>query len=370
MLMKLRTHRGDRNDGFRHTFDIFRHMRAVAPSVWDVAQSSATARHVLETARQHGLDEPTCLSGTGLTTGDLADPTTEVHVGQELTMIRNLIGRLGDQPGLGMETGARYQFADIGILGFALMASPTFGDAIDVACRYVALTATYLNLAGPEVSQTEALVTFDDAQVPRDVRGFLLERDFAIMLRILPLLLGVGHAPITVRVEFADLPLPTDLVEIENLTVVVEETSRNVLAIPADLINQPMPAADPQTAAICIRQCEELLDRRHTRRGISAAIRTRLIQDSAEIPAMATVAKELCITERTLHRRLAAEGTSYRALLDEVRATLAAELLNSGLSVEDTARRLGYSETAAFTRAHTRWNGCPPRRRRSGQAPT
>ncbi|WP_407689310.1 helix-turn-helix domain-containing protein [Mycobacterium sp. HUMS_1102779] len=57
-------------------------------------------------------------------------------------------------------------------------------------------------------------------------------------------------------------------------------------------------------------------------------------------------------------------------MLDEVRATLAAELLNSGLSVEETARRLGYSETAAFTRAHTRWNGCPPRRRRSGQAPT
>jgi AraC-like DNA-binding protein len=340
-------------------------MRGIASSVWDVAQSSATARHVLETARQRGLDAATCLSGTGLTHEDLVAPAAEVYADQELTMIRNLIGRLGDQPGLGMETGARYQLADIGILGFALMASPTFGDAIDVACRYAALTASYLCLVGPEVSHTEAVVAFDDAQVPRDVRRFLLERDFAVMLRTLPLLLGAGHAPITVRVEFADLPLPTNLVEIDNLTVIVEETSRNVLAIPADVVNQPMPAADPQTAAICIRQCEELLNRRRTRRGISAVIRTRLIQDSTEIPAMATVAKELCITERTLHRRLAAKGTSYRALLDEVRATLAAELLNSGLTVEETAHRLGYSETAAFTRAHTRWNGCPPSRRKS-----
>jgi AraC-like DNA-binding protein len=339
-------------------------MRGAATPIWDVALSSATGRHILETAKQHGLDPATCLSGTGLTSEDLADPATEVYASQELTMVRNLIARLGDQPGLGMETGSRYNFADTGILGYALMASPTFGDAIDVACRYAALTASYLCLVGPEVTNTEAIVAFDDAQVPRDVRRFLLERDFAILLRILPLLLGASHSPMTVRVEFAELQLPTDMVEIENLTVIVEKTSRNALIIPAHLVNQPMLAADPQTAAICIRQCEELLNRRRARRGISAAIRMRMIQDSTHIPSMAVVAKELCITERTLHRRLAAEGAGYRALLDEVRATLAAELLNSGLTVEETARRLGYSETAAFTRAHTRWNGHPPSRRK------
>jgi AraC-like DNA-binding protein len=331
--------------------------------VWDVALSSATGRHILETAGTHGLDPATCLSGTGLTPQDLADPATEVYTSQELTMVRNLIGRLGDQPGLGLETGSRYNFADTGILGYALMASPTFGDAIDVACRYAALTASYLCLAGPEVSDTGAVVTFDDAQIPPDVRRFLLERDFAILLRILPWLLGASHSPMSVRVELAALQLATDMVEIENLTVIVERTSRNALIIPAGLVDQPMPAADPQTAAICIRQCEELLNRRRARRGISGAIRTRMIQDSTQIPSMATVAKELCVTERTLHRRLAAEGVGYRALLDEVRATLAAELLNSGLTVEETARRLGYSETAAFSRAHTRWNGHPPSKR-------
>ena len=206
-----------------------------------------------------------------------------------------------------METGSRYNFADIGILGFALMASPTFGDAIDLACRYAALTASYLSLVGPEVTNTEAVVAFDDAQVPRDVRRFLLERDFAIMLRTLPLLLGAGHAPITVRIELVDLQLPTDMVEIENLTVVVEETSRNALVIPAGLVTQPMPAADPQTAAICIRQCEELLNRRHIRRGISAAIRTRLIQDSARFPRWRTIAKEMMH-----HRTHAAPPTGSR----------------------------------------------------------
>lgn len=354
-----------RNVRSRQAFDIFRHVPNIAPQGWDVALSSATGRHILQTARRHGLDPATCLSGTGLSVVELSDPATEVYASQELTMIRNLIGRLGDQPGLGMETGMQYNLADTGIFGYALMASPTFGDAIDVACRYAALTDSFLCLVAPQLTSTEAVIMFDDTRIPRDVRRFVMERDFGIMLRLLPLLLGADATPITVRVEFADLALPTELVEIANLTVVVENTTRSALTLPAELIRRPMPAADAQTAAICIRQCEELLNRRRTRRGISATVRMRMIQDSTRIPTMATVAKELSITERTLHRRLAAEGASYRGLLDEVRATLAAELLKSGLTVGETAHRLGYSEAAAFTRAHTRWTGQSPSARRN-----
>ncbi len=339
-------------------------MPGAEAQIWDVALSSATGRHILETARRHGVDAAVCLSGTGLTTAELHDPATEIYASQELTMMRNLIGRLGDRPGLGMETGMQYNLADTGIFGYALMASPTFGDAIDVACRYAALTDSYLCLAAPEVTAAEAVMVFDDSRIPRDVRRFVIERDFAIMLRLLPLLLGTSATPLTVRMELADLQLPVSTVEFDNLTVIVQTGPRSALIMPADLMQRSMPAADAQTAAICIRQCEELLNRRRTRRGFSATVRTRLIQDSSAIPSMSVIANELCITERTLHRRLAAEGTSYRALLDEVRATLAGELLRSGLTVEETAQRLGYSETPAFTRAHIRWNGHPPSARR------
>ncbi|MGC7358092.1 helix-turn-helix domain-containing protein, partial [Mycobacteroides abscessus subsp. massiliense] len=48
------------------------------------------------------------------------------------------------------------------------------------------------------------------------------------------------------------------------------------------------------------------------------------------------------------------------ALLDEVRETLARELLRNGFSVREVSDRLGYSEPAAFTHAYTRWRGMPP----------
>lgn len=331
----------------------------------DIARPSATGRHVLDAAAQYGLDATTCLAGTGLSPADLLDLNGEISPTQELAIIRNVIARLGNRPGLGLEAGSRYSLADTGILGYALMSSRTFGDAVDVAWRYSALSATYLSLAAPEIVGDEAVVAIDDTQIPSDVRQFLIERDFGMALRLFPMLIGANHPPMSFRIELADLILPVDKVENDNLTIVVTQGPRNALVFPAELIDQPMPAADPQTAAICIRECEQLLDRRRTRRGMAATVRSRIIQNSAQIPSMADVAKSLCITERTLHRKLSAEGTSFRALLDEVRATLAAELLDSGFTVEETARRLGYSETAAFTRAHVRWCGHPPSRRDS-----
>ncbi len=336
---------------------------------WDVPRSAAMSRHILEAAARYGLDPALGLSGTGLSAEQLADPRTEVQASQELAIVRNVIGRLGNIPGLGVEAGSRYSLVDSGILGYAIISSPTLGDAMEVARRYIPLSAAFLTLA-TEVTDSEAVFVFDDTSIPFDVRQFLLERDLAAMLRNLPLVFGPRDSPVPARLELRQLRLPGELFDVRGLSLTVDnDASRNALIIPAELVSAPMPAADPQTAAICIRQCQELLDRRRERRGVSAAVRLRLIQDTAQIPSMGLVAKELCITERTLHRRLTAENTSFRALLDEVRATLAAELLASGFSVEQTARRLGYSETAAFTRAHTRWSGHPPSRQRAAGPP-
>ncbi|WP_371859775.1 helix-turn-helix domain-containing protein [Nocardia uniformis] len=77
---------------------------------------------------------------------------------------------------------------------------------------------------------------------------------------------------------------------------------------------------------------------------------------------MAAAARALDISERTLHRRLADEHTTFRAIVNEVRETLAVELLAEGLTVETVARHLGYADAAAFTHAYRRWRGKPPGR--------
>ena len=74
------------------------------------------------------------------------------------------------------------------------------------------------------------------------------------------------------------------------------------------------------------------------------------------------IAKQLATSERSLARRLKAEGTSYNTLFAHVQAERARNFLrNQSLSVSEIAYRLGYTEPAAFSRAFSTWTGISPR---------
>jgi len=82
---------------------------------------------------------------------------------------------------------------------------------------------------------------------------------------------------------------------------------------------------------------------------------------------MERVADELNITVRTLRRKLESEGTRFQEIKDKLRHDNAVHLLNqSSMSVQEIAQRLGFSETAAFTRSFKKWTGQTPRAFRSG----
>jgi AraC-like DNA-binding protein len=73
------------------------------------------------------------------------------------------------------------------------------------------------------------------------------------------------------------------------------------------------------------------------------------------------VAARLNVSLRTLHRALAAEGTSYRRLLDQVRLDIAERhLRDDRMSVAEVAFLAGFSEISAFHRAFKRWTGQTP----------
>ena len=64
---------------------------------------------------------------------------------------------------------------------------------------------------------------------------------------------------------------------------------------------------------------------------------------------------------RTLNRLLAAEGTSYRQLLDALRSELAARhLAGDDVSIAEVGFLLGFSELSSFHRAFKRWTGRTP----------
>jgi AraC-like DNA-binding protein len=129
------------------------------------------------------------------------------------------------------------------------------------------------------------------------------------------------------------------------------------------LLLLPLVRHDTGVVAELERQAEDLLtaERRATqlRLEVRAALAAELRGGS---PTIERVAQVLSMHPKTLARRLQAEGSSFRRLLDELRLQLAERYLNQpGLTVEEVAFLLGYSEKSAFHRAFRRWTGRPPR---------
>ncbi len=85
-----------------------------------------------------------------------------------------------------------------------------------------------------------------------------------------------------------------------------------------------------------------------------------------------SVAQKLNISDRTLRRRLAAEGFSFQEIVSALRYEQAQKALASTqLSIGDIARFLGYSDASNFGHAFRQWSGMSPRQyRKQPSAPS
>jgi AraC-like DNA-binding protein len=93
---------------------------------------------------------------------------------------------------------------------------------------------------------------------------------------------------------------------------------------------------------------------------VENAIAPLLPHGQAEI---GKTAEELGVSRRTLARRLASEGLTFRKVLDSLRIDLARRYLREkDLPISEIAWLLGYREVSAFNHAFKRWTGDAPKR--------
>lgn len=304
---------------------------------------------LLRYAEDHGIDPAALLTGSGLGVADVAVADREVTAEQELSVVRALLRHRGDDSptALGERVGASYHLSSFGIFGFAMLASRTLLDAVNLASRYLDLSFTFA-LPHAELAGEQVRVVVEGGTLPSDVRDFLVARDTTAIAAVLAELLP----GLPVRVEPGERGS--------------DGRATAVLTFPAAELDRPLPQGNPQSVVICESLCADLVTRRRERSGTAQQVRVLIAQELHRGAPAAVVAAGLGLSERTLRRRLSAAGTSYSELLDEVRATLAAELLDSQLTVDDVALRLGYAEASSFIHAHRRWTGRTPRQRDVG----
>lgn len=123
----------------------------------------------------------------------------------------------------------------------------------------------------------------------------------------------------------------------------------------ADILNQDIPATVNQIAG---RVRSLINDDEHFVKQVSNVISLSLVNGISDF---GDIALSMGYSRRCLQRRLQENGTSFRALLDTVRFTLANEYLkNTYYRMTDISVMLGYSNLSAFSRSYQRWCGLSP----------
>jgi AraC-like DNA-binding protein len=135
------------------------------------------------------------------------------------------------------------------------------------------------------------------------------------------------------------------------------------IVFPAGSAELALVNADPRLNRILLKVCEESLK---TRRSNVSPL--RVMVENALTPLLPhgtaraeVVARKLGMSERTLARRLAAQGVTFLEILQELKASLAVRYLEEeDLPISRIAWLLGFEEPSSFSHACKRWTGKTP----------
>lgn len=145
-------------------------------------------------------------------------------------------------------------------------------------------------------------------------------------------------------------------------------STRNRLTLNRRDLDRPFVSHNQELLEILTPILDQSLDEKRSR-SISEAVRRTLKRDLGEGRLdIHVVAKKLGMSDRTLQRRLADEGTTFKQMLNRARHEQAREYLaNPELNIKEVAFLVGFEDQNSFYRAFRLWEGDTPSNWRSAQ---
>jgi AraC-like DNA-binding protein len=137
----------------------------------------------------------------------------------------------------------------------------------------------------------------------------------------------------------------------------------NEIVLRRERLDIPLPGAYPKYHQRLHHTAQQQLYRLQRAQGISGQVQTLLQEHLGDKDgsSIEKVAENLCMTPRTLQRRLRQEGVSFMQIRDRLRHKEACRLLlEDECDMSQLAAHLGFSELANFHHAFRRWQGMSP----------
>jgi len=324
---------------------------------------------ILRALAARGLDEGAIAARAGIDPARLG-PESRVPRAALNRLWRLAVEETGD-PAIGLEVVRYAAQTTFHALGYAVLASGTLKEAFERMIRYRRLVGDVLALRLVDAGDRYRFEI--DVSADPDVPFQAVDAIAATWVRQARLL----HRPRPcepLAVTFAR-PAPRDVEPYRRTfgVAVAFGAPANALEYARADVEAPLPAANAELA----RSNDEVLVRylaQLEQAGVASRVQQAVLEALPDgAPAKAAIARKLGMSARNLQRHLAAEGTSFKELLNDARADLARTYVGERrLSVTEIAFMLGFADTSAFSRAFKRWTGVAPRdwaaRRRSAPA--
>lgn len=319
---------------------------------------------VVAAAERLGVDAATLLAAAGLPAQALEGERWPIDY---ITRLWRAAEHCSGDCGFGLKVGAGVSPASVSGVSFALQSAATLREGLGMVQRYQRLISDggrFQLLPGAGATW----LVYHPRQGELAFSPHQIEAVLAAVVTLARWVTGTPLRPLRAQFSQARLGPAPGYAGVFACPVEFEQAFSGLLVENAAL-DRPLPQADPQFARVHEAFTAARLAALELQEASAPDLRHWLAARLGPgVPRRAQAALALEVSERTLARRLAAQGQTFEGLLDEVRRELALQALaDPARAIADIGPALGFAEASTFYRAFRRWTGMAPARWRRQQ---
>jgi len=311
-----------------------------------------------DTIRASGADPVLVLRAAGIELSAIADVEGFIPA-SVFAHVLDEAARATADDFFGLHFGEQFDPKDVGALAYGVLNSPTVAAAIANLVRYMRI-----HNRGAEISfsikGTHAYLRYLLSEVA-DSRRHHNEYAMAVLCNGFRILAGSRWTPIEIQFAHSAPASVSPYSKVFGCPVTFGHPC-NALVIDNSLLAMPVKDADTRLLRILEEHLDRILAEIPPNNDLVAAVRKAIAELMGQgKTGLASVAKELAMSPRTLERRLSEQGLVFKELLNDTRQRFAVDYLrHGGYRLAEIAFLIGYSEVSAFNRAFKRWTGSTP----------
>lgn len=312
-------------------------------------------------------DGPAFLQSVGLDPDAKVDPKAMVAAPVYYDLLERIAEDI-DATDLPLRAGASMRCDDYGALGLAFKAAPTLFGSFSRVARYARLWTSVVEYELRPDGVNTWFVLHRSGQ-----------RRLGLRLSNEATLASATAISREVSQDGAFTPLEVHLTHPGPSVVQHHETyfgcpvffgsDRDAILISTKVMHRANNLGDEGITQFLQRHLDQELAQIADTKSLNDRTRDTIARALSEgLPKMENVARNLGMSVRSLHRRLADDGMTFRTLTEDTRQDLAEGLLrDERYSIAEIAFLTGFSEQSSFNRAFKRWAGDTPATYRRAQ---